>query len=139
MLALVPPVAYGKPMTLVLLRRCRWFLLAVALVVGGVETAPAAEPAPKFTAAQFEFFEKQVQPILVGKCLKCHGGEAKVQSEFYLTSRAAVLRGGELGPAVDLEKPDESQFLTAVRYESLEMPPSGKLAPAEIAVLTRWV
>src|SRR5688572_10346156 len=88
-----------------------------ACLIGSlVPTLHGAETRPTFTAEQLVFFEKQVQPILAAKCLKCHGGEAKVASEFYLTSRAAVLRGGELGPAVDLVKPDESQLLTAIRY-----------------------
>src|SRR5688500_2737071 len=98
-----------------------------ACLIGSLApTLHGAETRPAFTPAELELYEKQVQPILAAKCLKCHGGEAKVASEFYLTSRAAVLRGGELGPAVDFAKPDESQLLTAIRYESLEMPPSAK-------------
>ena len=101
-------------------------------------TTPAAAR-PAFTPEQEQFFEREVQPILAGKCLKCHGGEEKVASGFFITSRAAVLRGGELGPGVDLQKPNESQLLQAVRYEGLEMPPSGKLSAHEVDVLTRWV
>jgi hypothetical protein len=94
---------------------------------------------PKFTAEQLTFFEREVQPILVGKCVKCHGGEAKIASEFSLTSRASTIRGGELGAAVDLAKPEASKLLLAIRYEDLQMPPSGKLSPKEIETLTRWV
>jgi hypothetical protein len=49
------------------------------------------------------------------------------------------LRGGETGPAVDLAKPGASLLLQAVRYEGLEMPPSGKLPAAQVATLTKWV
>ena len=106
------------------------------------ETKTESEPKPNtpaFTAEQLAFFEKEVQPILVAKCLKCHGGEEKIASEFSLTSRAATLRGGELGPAVDLAKPEASSLLKAIHYDELQMPPSGKLPPAQIAILTRWV
>jgi hypothetical protein len=118
-----------------------WFrsFFAAIVVCVTVSTASAADTTPTFTDAQLTFFEKEVHPILAAKCLKCHGGEEKVASEFYLTSRAAVIAGGELGSAVDLAKPAASQLLEAVRYEGLEMPPSGKLSPAEIDVLTRWV
>ena len=102
-------------------------------------SAAAADPPPQFTAQQIEFFEKQVQPILKARCLKCHGGEEKIRSDFRLTSRAAVLRGGELGKAVSLEKPDESALLKAINYQEIEMPPSGKLPAAEIETLTKWV
>ncbi len=35
--------------------------------------------------------------------------------------------------------PEKSLLIEAIRYESLEMPPRGKLPDAEIAVLERWV
>jgi hypothetical protein len=85
------------------------------------------------------FFRSQVQPILKARCLKCHGGEAKIKGNFRLDSREGMLRGGDLGPAVRLDRPEESLLLQAIRYEDLEMPPSGKLPSAEVDVLTRWV
>ena len=66
-------------------------------------------------------------------------GEAKIKGNFRLDSREGILRGGDLGPAVTLDRPEESLLLQAIRYEGLEMPPSGKLAAAEADVLTRWV
>ena len=36
-------------------------------------------------------------------------------------------------------KPDESLLVEAINYQGPEMPPTGKLAPEKIAVLTRWV
>jgi len=89
--------------------------------------------------AQAAFFETRVQPILKARCLKCHGGEAKVRGNFRVDSRAAVLRGGDEGPAITLERPEESLLLQAIHYDGLEMPPAGKLPGAEIDVLTRWV
>jgi hypothetical protein len=110
--------------------------------VAKFETRTESKPesnTPAFTAAQLTFFEKEVHPILVAKCLKCHGAEEKIASEFSLTSRAATLRGGELGSAVDLKNPAASSLLKAIHYDELQMPPSGKLPPAQIAILTRWV
>ncbi len=100
----------------------------------------AAEPAqPEFTTAQLEFFEREVKPILKANCVVCHGGEKKIQSNFDLTTRGGLIKGGELGAAVSLERPAASAILEAINYESLEMPPKGKLPQAQIDVLTKWV
>jgi len=65
----------------------------------------------RFDPAQAAFFETRVQPILKARCYKCHGGETKVRGNFRVDSRAAVLRGGDLGPAITLERPEESLLL----------------------------
>jgi hypothetical protein len=57
-----------------------------------------------------------------------------------LTSRAAALRGGEHGPVLVSGKPAESLLLKAVSHTGdLKMPPKGKLAAAQIDVLTKWI
>jgi mono/diheme cytochrome c family protein len=85
-------------------------------------------------------YDKEVAPLLKAHCLKCHGAEAKIKGGLRLTSREDVLKGGDTGPAVVLDKPDESLLLKAVHYKGdLQMPPSGKLPDKEIEVLTRWV
>src|SRR5262249_50104625 len=85
------------------------------------------------------FFEKQVLPILKTRCFKCHGGD-KVRGGLRLTSRAAVIKGGDSGPAVDLQNPNASRLLRAITFQDgLEMPPNGQPLPKQIDVLTRWV
>jgi hypothetical protein len=99
--------------------------------------APAEEPAA--SAEQIEFFEKEVRPLLVENCQKCHGSQAQ-KGNLRLDSRTAVLTGGDTGPAVAPGKPDESLLIDAVSYGDLyQMPPAGKLADQQIAVLRRWV
>src|SRR5947209_8195239 len=61
-----------------------------------------------------KFFEKEVQPILKANCFACHGGEKKIKGGLRLTSREAILQGGDSGPAVDPEKPDQSLLLRAI-------------------------
>src|SRR5262249_10987624 len=116
--------------------------MGLAAVLCGVVRADEQgenHPPRPFTAEQLRFFELQVQPILAARCLKCHGRGAKVRGGFRLDSRAAVLKGGDLGPAVALEQPEQSLLLQAIRYEELEMPPGGKLPAGEVETLTRWV
>jgi mono/diheme cytochrome c family protein len=115
-------------------------LLLLGLVPGA---APLAAADPAFTADQVAFYEKEVRPLLTQHCVRCHGKDPeKLRGGLALTSRAALLKGGDTGPAV-AGKPDESLLVQAVRYkhaeEAYHMPPAGKLPDADIAVLTKWV
>ncbi|MBY0229082.1 MAG: hypothetical protein K2W96_07375, partial [Gemmataceae bacterium] len=84
-----------------------------------------------------EGFEKRIRPLLVEKCLSCHGDKPK--GGLRLTSRAALLQGGDSGPAVVPGKPDESLLLKAVRHEGERKMPKEKLSASEIDALARWV
>jgi mono/diheme cytochrome c family protein len=120
------------------------FLGLVAVVPGVALRSPAADApkdAPRFTAPQVDFYEQEVKAVLVQHCLKCHGAEEKVKGGLYLTTRQAVLIGGDSGPAVDLKDHASSLLLQAISYkdESYRMPPKGKLPDRDIAILTKWV
>ncbi len=99
------------------------------------------------SAADVEFFEKRVRPVLVEHCYECHSADArKLKGGLRLDSREAVWRGGETGPAVVGGKPEESLLITAVRYhdKDLQMPPpkddaSRKLGEPIITDLIAWV
>jgi cytochrome c553 len=100
--------------------------------------ARADEPVTGVLGAA-EFFEKEVRPLLVENCQECHGGK-KTEGGLSLTSRAAVLKGGERGPAVVPGKPTESLLIKAVsRTGELKMPLKGKLSAKEVEKLTLWV
>ena len=52
----------------------------------------------------------------------------------------ALLQGGDTGPAISLEKPQDSLLLKAVRHEDgLEMPPKKKLPAKDIDTLAKWL
>jgi hypothetical protein len=106
------------------------------LALGGpTAIARAQEPSP----AAAEFFEKQVRPLLVERCLKCHG-DAKPKGGLSLTSREHLLEGGDTGPAAVAGQPGKSLLIQAVHYKDTpKMPPKARLPDREIAVLTRWV
>src|SRR5688572_30396090 len=92
--------------------------------------------------ADLEFFEKRVRPILFERCFSCHSAQAKkLRGGLLLDSHAGLLKGGDTGPAVVPGDPEKSLLVKAIRYTdaNLHMPPSGKLADGEIAVLTEWV
>ncbi len=117
--------------------------LAVLALVGllPASTTGAAEvDASQPTAEQVRFFEAQVRPVLVENCVKCHGPE-KPKAHLRLDSRAAILTGGDTGPAVVPGKAEESLLITAISHtdDVLKMPPKQKLDAARIAALTQWV
>ncbi len=86
-----------------------------------------------------ELFEKRIRPLLVEKCLECHGS-ADPEAGLRLTSRTDLLRGGDRGPAAVERKPDESLLVRAVRRTGkLKMPPDAPLQESEIQLLADWV
>ncbi|HEX3146798.1 MAG TPA: PSD1 and planctomycete cytochrome C domain-containing protein [Gemmataceae bacterium] len=114
-------------------------LAAVAFVALACGPAlRAAEP-----AASPEFFENKVRPVLIEHCFKCHGDSKGKEPKggLRLDSRAALLKGGDNGPALVVGAPDKSKIIEAVRYQNadMQMPPKGKLSDAVIANLTAWV
>ncbi|MFP6764695.1 MAG: DUF1549 domain-containing protein, partial [Planctomycetaceae bacterium] len=95
---------------------------------------------PEFTSQQLEFFETSVRPLLVRKCYACHSAKSKaLKAGLRLDHREHVLTGGDSGTAIVPGKPDQSLLIQAVRYESYEMPPDGKLQNTQIATLVKWV
>jgi len=87
------------------------------------------------------FFAEQVLPILETRCFECHAHGREIEGGLTLDSRSGWEQGGDSGPAVVPGSADESLLVRAVRYAdaALEMPPTGKLPAAEIAILERWV
>jgi hypothetical protein len=88
---------------------------------------------------QAEFFEKSVRPLLAENCFACHG-PTKQKGGLRVDSRAALLRGGDSGPAFVPGQPESSRLITAIHYDGdLRMPPKGKLADEKICVLADWI
>ncbi|MEQ2006643.1 MAG: PSD1 and planctomycete cytochrome C domain-containing protein [Limisphaerales bacterium] len=114
--------------------------ICLALHATSAPAAPAT-PAPEGVA----FFEQKIRPVLVSTCYECHSAEAKAKGKLkgglFLDTRAALLTGGDEGPALVAGKPDESLLIKALRWsrEDLHMPPKKKLPPEVIADFERWI
>nr|WP_242631281.1 PSD1 and planctomycete cytochrome C domain-containing protein [Rubinisphaera italica] len=92
------------------------------------------------TAQDYEFFEKQVRPLLAEHCYSCHSAKSdKLKAGLYVDRRSSLLKGGDSGPAIIPHDVDGSLFIEAIRYESYEMPPKGKLSEAQIAIFEKWI
>ncbi|SIO41147.1 Planctomycete cytochrome C [Singulisphaera sp. GP187] len=132
------PLAKSTPGTRSLRWRIGVALATVAAVTGIAAEGVAGQGDPSASPEQVKFFETEVRPLLAASCLKCHGPD-KQKGGLRLDSKAAILTGGESGPAVVPGKPAESLLVEAINYEGPEMPPKGKLGAPQRETLTKWI
>ena len=86
-----------------------------------------------------DHFEKKVRPLLIERCVKCHGPETS-RSNLRLDSYEGVIKGGKRGAALVPNAPAESLMLKVVRRQGdLKMPPDGPLSSREISDLELWI
>ncbi len=102
-------------------------------------TNPAGVRDSDVSAAGVHDFDSKIRPILAQSCYKCHTDEQA--GGLQLDTRAAILKGGDSGPALIPGNPDKSLLIQAVRQTGdLKMPPKGaKLTDGEIDALVAWV
>jgi hypothetical protein len=116
-------------------------IFCVALAAGAIATTVCASP-PRLDGPTdgVEFFETHIRPVLVERCYECHSTQAKVlQGGLRLDSAERMRAGGDSGRVIVPHKPEESLLIAAVKYESLEMPPTGKLPQSVIEDFERWI
>ena len=86
------------------------FIITLGLIglgLGAIESAAA-------TAKEIAFFEKNIRPLLVEHCYKCHSAKSdKVKGGLLLDSQAGWMNGGDSGEAIVPGKPEEIQRLSA--------------------------
>lgn len=99
-----------------------------------------ASPAAKLS------YNDHIQPILAEYCFHCHGPDSSTRKGHLRLDRAADATDprGERGPAIvpgDLEKSLVIERILSPHEDEVMPPPEAhkKLAPAEIALLKRWI
>ncbi|QDU89744.1 Planctomycete cytochrome C [Pirellulimonas nuda] len=111
-------------------------ILAGLVLLVIVRHAAGEAPSPE----QVEFFERRIRPVLVEHCYECHASDSVVlQGGLRLDTAVGLQAGGVSGPSIDPANPAASVLLAALRYESLQMPPAGRLPDAVIADFETWV
>lgn len=123
-------------------------LFVVFLITSSVVFAqPAKKPTEPIGADHAEkmikgldVFKKHVKPILETRCLRCHGGK-KIESDFDLSDREGLIKGGQFGNAVVPGKSRESQLVKLIQHVKEPHMPDGdkKLADAQIAKIIEWI
>jgi hypothetical protein len=86
-----------------------------------------------------EFFADHVAPIFRQRCVQCHNA-LKTKGGLDLTTRDAMLKGGEKGPVVVPGSASKSRILEMISGDTPRMPKQGaKLTPEELANLKKWI
>src|SRR5437764_1097098 len=115
-------------------------IFAGFLVMSAVAAASARGVAP--TPEGIDYFEKNVRPILVDTCYKCHSAQSeKLKGGLYVDSPYGLRKGGKTGPAIVPGEPEKSLLIKAILYvdEDLQMPPKKPLAKEQVAALETWI
>ena len=117
---------------------------AVALTPAPVDSPPAAAPQPPAADPARDdpagFFRARIEPMLVQQCYECHSGDSReLKGGLRLDTATLLRKGGDSGPAIVPGKSGESLLMSAIRYEALEMPPTGRLSDQMIAEFASWI
>ncbi len=120
-----------------ILRFCQLVLASVLFL------SPYGLRAQEATPEGEQFFEQKIRPVLTQHCYQCHSAEAgekkKLKGGLYLDFAAGLLTGGDTGPAIVKGKSAESLLIKALKYDGMEMPPSGKLPDDVVADFVKWI
>ena len=96
--------------------------------------------APWFPGGATAWSAQDVETLLEKRCAECHNAKTS-KGGLDLSTRAALLQGGETGPSVVPGKPDDSPvYRLAAHLEKPHMPHKREKMPAgELDLLRRWV
>ena len=96
---------------------------------------------PAWASAQQEnadFFETKIRPVLVQKCVSCHGPDQQ-EAGLRLDSAEGLKTGGDQGTLLPQDQ-QASLLLDVLGYEGdIQMPPDGKLTGEQIVDFQHWV
>ncbi|MBM4076747.1 MAG: hypothetical protein FJ267_14055, partial [Planctomycetes bacterium] len=62
----------------------------------------------------FEFFEKNIRPVLVERCVKCHG-DKKSEAGLRLDHRRGFLKGSDSGAVINKDNIDGSRLMQVIQ------------------------
>lgn len=86
-----------------------------------------------------EFFEKKIRPVIQTKCTGCHGNGMQMAG-LNLASAQGFLKGSKNGKIVRGTEAADSRLYQVLSYsEKVRMPPTGKLAPDQLADFKTWI
>ena len=114
-------------------------LVFVLLALASRGLLPAASP----SAEDLAFFERNVRPVLVARCVECHG-EKKQKGKLRLDTLANALKASEGGKSIVPGKSADSALVKAIArvVEDDAMPPEGKgkpLTAEQVGLIRAWI
>ncbi|GAB3167443.1 hypothetical protein GCM10027291_14570 [Telluribacter humicola] len=94
------------------------------------------------TAQQVEELNLEVRSILAHNCYSCHSA-TKMKGELRLDKKELVMKGGESGPVIVANHPEDSELIRRITLPAGHkeaMPTKGKrLTDREVAILEFWI
>jgi hypothetical protein len=111
-------------------------ILLLFLILGLSAPLIAAPQQP-----QLDTFNQSIRPLLKERCFACHGA-LKQAANLRLDTAIAILLGGDSGPAVIPNQPENSPLLLRISATDLttRMPPEGHaITSAQIETIKIWI
>jgi hypothetical protein len=117
------------------------FILPLAALAADEESMTMAHAG--ISADQLNFFEKNIRPVLVEHCYKCHSSESeKIKGGLTLDTKQGSVLGGESGhPGITPGSLAESSIYEAMTWanDEMQMPPKNKLPADVVALFKQWI
>ncbi len=117
------------------------FFLLPAAALAADEAAAQAHAG--MSADSLKFFEKNIRPVLVEHCYKCHSSESeKIKGGLTLDTQQGSQLGGDSGhPGVTPGDPNASSIFEAITWQNddMQMPPKNRLPDDVIANFKKWI
>jgi hypothetical protein len=120
----------------------RTVCLLLTLMICSLGRHGVCAPVDPPTAAQREFFETRIRPVLVQRCYSCHNSSVTAQGGLALDQRNSLRKGGIGGVVIVPGQPEKSRLLAALDHSlpGLAMPKGGpKLDKSVIADFAKWI
>ena len=110
------------------------------LLVCASETPPASPDHTQRMEASRALFKQKVAALLQHRCVRCHG-QQQAKGGLDLSTRAALLKGGDSGIVVKPGRAEESLLVRLIRHDAEPaMPAEGsRLNGAALNAVVEWI
>ena len=115
-----------------------WGAIGVAALCLGIAERVSGASDP---SSENDLFVNEVLPVLVDRCLQCHGDKHQ-KGGLRLDSKEAAMAGGDSGLIWHANQSDESEIVNRIRSKDLDlrMPPKGEaLSKGQIEAIAAWI
>jgi hypothetical protein len=115
--------------------------MSLRCIFAAIIVAQASLPPTLLGQAPAPDFEKEIAPLLIGRCLECHSTLEKAGG-LDLQTNESFSKGGDSGEVIDRAALPSSLLLAHVSAGDMPPPRQGKsqkLPDDEIAIVRRWV
>ena len=109
----------------------------VLLMSGGLRAAES-------TAADLEFFEKRIRPVLAERCYECHSGEKPKDGVGFDHMDELIKTEGKRAVVMKGDPAKSTMFSTIMKADDSKkrMPPPKKgarLTPEQVGIIQAWI